>query len=164
MGKKGGSSWLTAVKRAFRSPSKDSEKKSCRRKVDHQQEDEEEKVIHIYGVVPPKTPVLPAEQRHAIAVAAATAAAAEAAVATAKAAVEIIRLTQPSNATSFKLHSAAKVIQTAFRGYLHFCVLWGEGRDRAGKLELVREGRQESRADTAQSRPARAQSRAAEEI
>lgn len=48
MGKKGsGSSWLTAVKRAFRSPSKDSEKKSCRRKVDHQQEDEEEKVIYI---------------------------------------------------------------------------------------------------------------------
>ncbi|KAK6122223.1 hypothetical protein DH2020_044038 [Rehmannia glutinosa] len=140
MGKKGGSSWLTAVKRAFRSPSKDSEKKSCRRKVDHQQEDEEEKKTErrrwlfrkhsnhnaqlseankqTDGVVPPKTPVLPAEQRHAIAVAAATAAAAEAAVATAKAAVEIIRLTQPSNATSFKLHSAAKVIQTAFRGYL----------------------------------------------
>lgn len=68
----------------------------------------------------PKTPVLPAEQRHAIAVAAATAAAAEAAVATAKAAVEIIRLSaQPSsNATSFKQHSAARVIQTAFRGYL----------------------------------------------
>lgn len=54
MGKKGGgggSSWLTAVKRAFRSPSKDSEKRSTRRKdeqhiqdqlVDH---DEEDKVL-----------------------------------------------------------------------------------------------------------------------
>lgn len=69
-------------------------------------------------IAPPKTPVMPAEQRHAIAVAAATKAAAEAAVATAKAAVEIIRLTQPSNANSLKQHSAAKVIQTAFRGYL----------------------------------------------
>lgn len=46
MGKKGGSSWLTAVKRAFRSPSKDSEKKSSRRKVEHQQEEEEEKVMN----------------------------------------------------------------------------------------------------------------------
>ncbi|CAL5331897.1 protein IQ-DOMAIN 1-like [Camellia sinensis] len=36
MGKKGGgSSWLTAVKRAFRSPSKDSEKTSTRRRNDH---------------------------------------------------------------------------------------------------------------------------------
>ncbi|KAK6147317.1 hypothetical protein DH2020_018229 [Rehmannia glutinosa] len=131
MGKKGGSSWLTAVKRAFRSPSKDSEKKSCRRKVDHQQEDEEEKRHDIAWPLPR--------------------CGGEAAVATAKVAVEIIRLTQPSNATSFKLHSAAKVIQTAFRGYLHFCVLWGEDRDRAGKLELVWEGRQESRADTAES-------------
>ncbi|KAI3453308.1 hypothetical protein Pfo_009971 [Paulownia fortunei] len=139
MGKKGGSSWLTAVKRAFRSPSKNSEKKSCRRKVDHQQEEEEEKknerrrwlfrkqsnnnaqlseANKTTDCIAPKTPVLPAEQRHAIAVAAATAAAAEAAVATAKAAVEIIRLTQPSSATSFKQHSAAKIIQTAFRGYL----------------------------------------------
>ncbi|KAL0296420.1 UNVERIFIED_CONTAM: protein IQ-DOMAIN 14 [Sesamum radiatum] len=143
MGKKGGSSWLTAVKRAFRSPSKDSEKKSSRRKVEHQQEEEEDKrterrrwlfrkhnsssniaqlseAKETTDCMAPKTPVLPAEQRHAIAVAAATAAAAEAAVATAKAAVEIIRLSaQPSsNATSFKQHSAARVIQTAFRGYL----------------------------------------------
>lgn len=51
--------------------------------------------------------------------AAATAAAAEAAVATAKAAVEFIRLTQPSSkAGSLKQHGAARVIQTAFRGYL----------------------------------------------
>ena len=39
MGKKGGSSWLTAVKRAFRSPSKDSsEKKTNKKTNDHSQE------------------------------------------------------------------------------------------------------------------------------
>lgn len=57
-----------------------------------------------------------ADQRHAIAVAVATAAAAEAAVATAQAAVEVVRLTRPSNFV--KEHYAAIVIQTAFRGYL----------------------------------------------
>lgn len=64
----------------------------------------------------PEIPILAADQRHAIAVAAATAAAAEAAVATAQAAVEIARLTRPSNYV--KEHYAAVVIQTAFRGYL----------------------------------------------
>lgn len=43
MGKKSGSSWLTAVKRAFRSPSKDNEKRNTRRK---EEEEEEEKVIN----------------------------------------------------------------------------------------------------------------------
>ncbi|KZV22445.1 protein IQ-DOMAIN 14-like [Dorcoceras hygrometricum] len=134
MGKTGGSSWLTAVKRAFRSPTKDAEKKSCRRKTEHQdqREQEEEKKtekrrwpfkkhsadVNEGKVVATDETVLASEHRHAIAVAAATAAAAEAAVATAKAAVEIIRLTQPTNAASFKQHSAAKLIQTAFRGYL----------------------------------------------
>ncbi|KAI3711497.1 hypothetical protein L2E82_41622 [Cichorium intybus] len=42
MGKKGGSSWLTAVKRAFRSPSKDSDKKSHRRSHDTQDHDLDE--------------------------------------------------------------------------------------------------------------------------
>ncbi|KAG8382573.1 hypothetical protein BUALT_Bualt05G0091700 [Buddleja alternifolia] len=135
----GKNSWLTAVKRAFRSPTKDSEKKSSRRKVEHQEQQQEEdkkterrrwlfrknsnynvqhEVKETTDCTAPKTPVLPAEQRHAIAVAAATAAAAEAAVATAKAAVDMIRLTQPSSTTSFKQQSAAKLIQTAFRGYL----------------------------------------------
>ncbi|KAL3647035.1 Protein of unknown function (DUF4005) [Castilleja foliolosa] len=129
----GKNSWLTAVKRAFRSPTKDSEKKSSRRKVDHHQvEEEEEKKterrrwlfkkpsnnnIQLTESTKQKD-CTPAEQRHAIAVAAATAAAAEAAVTTAKAALEVFRLTQPSSATSFKLHSSARVIQTAFRGYL----------------------------------------------
>lgn len=44
MGKKGGTSWLTAVKRAFRSPTKDTEKiRNTRRKEDHDQEDDDEK-------------------------------------------------------------------------------------------------------------------------
>lgn len=45
MGKKGGSSWLTAVKRAFRSPTKDGDKKSSsssRRREDHEHEHEQE--------------------------------------------------------------------------------------------------------------------------
>lgn len=45
MGKKGSSSWLTAVKRAFRSPTKDSEKRSGRRREDCDQEEDEEKVL-----------------------------------------------------------------------------------------------------------------------
>lgn len=39
MGKKGGSSWLTAVKRAFRSPSKDSDRKTHIRSLDTQDHD-----------------------------------------------------------------------------------------------------------------------------
>jgi len=46
MGKKGsGSSWLTAVKRAFRSPTKDTDKRSGRRREDCDQEEDEEKVL-----------------------------------------------------------------------------------------------------------------------
>ena len=40
MGKIGGGSWLSAVKRAFRSPSKENDKRSSRRE-DHEQEEEE---------------------------------------------------------------------------------------------------------------------------
>ncbi|KAK9292349.1 hypothetical protein L1049_020315 [Liquidambar formosana] len=44
MGKIGGSSWLTVVKNAFRSPSKESEKRSSgRRRDEHEQEEEEKK-------------------------------------------------------------------------------------------------------------------------
>ncbi|KAL3499103.1 hypothetical protein ACH5RR_041835 [Cinchona calisaya] len=128
MGKKGGSSWLTVVKRAFRSPTKDTtnQKKSSRRREETEQDEEEEKkrekrrwlfrkpsnneakvTAHCAPAPPPpkNTPtppqvLLPTDQRHAIAVAAATAAAAEAAVATAQAAVEIIRLTRSSNPTA----------------------------------------------------------------
>ncbi|KAF3975002.1 hypothetical protein CMV_001716 [Castanea mollissima] len=137
MAKKSSSSWLTIVKRAFRSPTKENEKKSSKRRDEHDQEEEEkkrEKRIWLFrkpgshvqqceanaktntAAIAPVVPVLAAEHRHAIAVAAATAAAAEAAVATAQAAVEIVRLTRPSSFV--REHYAAIVIQTAFRGYL----------------------------------------------
>lgn len=50
MGKKGASSWLTVVKRAFRSPSKDSQNKSSRRSREEndQEQDEEEKVRKLH--------------------------------------------------------------------------------------------------------------------
>lgn len=135
MAKKNSSSWLTIVKRAFRSPTKENENRSSKRRDEHDQEEEEKKrsekrrwlfrkpTSHVLQQCEPNTiaiapvgPVLAAEQQHAIAVAAATAAAAEAAVATAQAAVEIVRLTRPSSFV--REHYAAIVIQTAFRGYL----------------------------------------------
>ncbi|CAL9112641.1 unnamed protein product, partial [Musa textilis] len=136
MGRKGSSSWLTAVKRAFRSPSKDAEKKTARRREQPDQE-EEENVSHkrekrrwifrkssaqeqqqqVPQARAPPLPAVTAEQRHAIALAVASAATAEAAVATAQAAAEVVRLTRPS-ASFVKEHYAAIVIQTAFRGYL----------------------------------------------
>ncbi|KAJ4844667.1 hypothetical protein Tsubulata_048262 [Turnera subulata] len=144
MGKKGGSSWLTAVKRAFRSPTKESDKKSTtssgRRREDHDQEEDEDKKrekrrwifrkpANQEAVTPTKTTpskavgggceaptdnVSSAEAEARLA--AATAAAAEAAAATAKAAAEVARLTRPSYQA--RDHYAAIVIQTAFRGYL----------------------------------------------
>ncbi|XP_048445169.1 protein IQ-DOMAIN 17-like [Pyrus x bretschneideri] len=137
MGKKSGTSWLTIVKRAFRSPTKDYDQpKSSRRRDEHEPEEEEKKrekrrwlfrkpTLHVQqceartvtvDASAPVSPVLDAEQRHAIAVVAATAAVAEAAVATAQAAVEIVRLTEPNNFA--REHYAATLIQTAFRGYL----------------------------------------------
>ncbi|KAK6935615.1 IQ motif, EF-hand binding site [Dillenia turbinata] len=134
MGKKGGTSWLTVVKRAFRSPTRDSEKKNSRRREDQDHEDEEKKrekrrwifrkstttsnniqqcETRVTSNSTPANPALDAEQRHAIA---AAAAAAEAAVATAQAAVEIVRLTRPS--TFLRERYAAIIIQTSFRGYL----------------------------------------------
>ncbi|KDP25216.1 hypothetical protein JCGZ_20372 [Jatropha curcas] len=135
---KSGTSWLTLVKRAFSSPTKENEKKTSRRREEHDQEEEEKKrekrrwlfrklnynhvqvqqcgtrttAVEANNV----SPISDAEQRHAIAVAEATAAAAEAAAATAQAAVEIVRLTRPSNFV--REHWAAILIQTAFRGYL----------------------------------------------
>ncbi|KAJ7951372.1 Protein IQ-DOMAIN like [Quillaja saponaria] len=146
MGKKGSSSWMTAVKRAFRSPTKDSDKRSTRRKEDHDQEEDEEKKREkrrwIFRkpinqeAVTQQTPLkgkpnvaaggnatadhaavaataAATEQNHALTVAVATA---EAAMATAQAAVEVARLPRPSNRA--RVHYAATLIQTAFRGYL----------------------------------------------
>ncbi|OAY74860.1 Protein IQ-DOMAIN 14 [Ananas comosus] len=149
MGKKaGGSSWLTAVKRAFRSPSKDSDRKSSRQRLESDQEEDDknkrEKRRWIFrkpsptttahepqmqmqmqmqqlpgrAVAQPAQAAVTVEQRHAIALAVASAATAEAAVATAQAAAEVVRLTQPSAAGFVRQHCAAIVIQTAFRGYL----------------------------------------------
>ncbi|XWS76816.1 hypothetical protein CRYUN_Cryun01aG0209900 [Craigia yunnanensis] len=132
MGKNGGTSWLTAVKRAFRSPTKEShDKRSNRRREepDQQEEDEEKKRDKRRWIfrkptsqetVTQQTPVkasgngagaatdsatAAAEQRHAIA------------VAMARTAVHVARLTRPSNYAR-EHHYAAIVVQTAFRGYL----------------------------------------------
>ncbi|XP_042424685.1 protein IQ-DOMAIN 17-like [Zingiber officinale] len=137
MGKKnsggGGSSWLTAVKRAFRSPTKDPDGKTSRQRESPDQEEQEDKQKRekrrwifrkLYSPQDQQqlrttvaVPAVTAEQRHAIALAVASAATAEAAVATAKAAAEVVRLTRPSS-SFVKEHYAAVVIQTAFRGYL----------------------------------------------
>ncbi|XP_066353108.1 protein IQ-DOMAIN 17-like [Miscanthus floridulus] len=146
MGKKGGTSWLTAVKRAFRSPSKD-DSSSPTRKASRLREDtdgdgdkgkREQRRRWLFrrssSASPAPAPTAPdhahprpaavtEEQRHAIALAVATAATAEAAVATAQAAAEVVRLTRPGAVpagSSFvrREHYAAVVIQTSFRGYL----------------------------------------------
>ena len=44
MEKKGGSSWLIAMKKAFRSPTKETNKRCGRRREEHDQEEDEEKV------------------------------------------------------------------------------------------------------------------------
>ncbi|KAG6482966.1 hypothetical protein ZIOFF_059606 [Zingiber officinale] len=127
MGKKGSGSWLTAVKRAFRSPSKEEKKASRQRDEAPEQEEEEkhkrEKRRWLFRKPSSSTrtadekqsaraavPVVgTAEQRHAIALAVASAATAE-----------VVRLIRPS-ADSFvkeRYAAAAVFIQTAFRGYL----------------------------------------------
>ncbi|KAK9093799.1 hypothetical protein Scep_025268 [Stephania cephalantha] len=132
MGKKEGTttSWLTAVKRAFRSPTKkskeeqnehdDEEKREKRRWIFRKSSNLEQEQRTSTTITTTTTvnhvSVAEEEERHAIAVAVATAAAAEAAVATAKAAVEVVRLTGSS--ITAREHYAAIVVQTAFRGYL----------------------------------------------
>ncbi|KAL4384747.1 hypothetical protein GQ457_15G011390 [Hibiscus cannabinus] len=140
MGKNTATSWLSMVKKAFRSPAKDNERKSSRRREECGQEEEEKKrekrrwlfrrpsnINHVQqcqaktptdAATDTAVPVNPsldfADTQHAIAVAAA-----EAAVATAQAAVEIVRLSsRPSSYADVREHYAAIVIQTAFRGYL----------------------------------------------
>ncbi|GAY45800.1 hypothetical protein CUMW_092130 [Citrus unshiu] len=147
MGKRGGTSWLTAVKRAFRSPTKESEKKSSRqRREEHDQEDDDEKkrekrrwlfrkTTNQETVVQQQTSTkerssahhvtgstsqadrAAEELKHAIAMEMATAAAAEAAAASAHAAAEVARLIRPPTFNAREIY-AAIVIQTAFRGYL----------------------------------------------
>uniref|UniRef100_A0A803NTU2 DUF4005 domain-containing protein n=1 Tax=Cannabis sativa TaxID=3483 RepID=A0A803NTU2_CANSA len=122
MGKKGGSSWLTAVKRAFRSPNKedDLEKKREKRrwifrKPTNQQEtvSQQNQQEQSNNTTTAHVSVSNDQQTHALAMAVATA---EAAMATAQAAVEVARLSRPTYQA--REHYAATVIQTAFRGYL----------------------------------------------
>lgn len=143
MGKKSGSSWLTAVKRAFRSPNSDKKAQSKTHHQDHHhhqlspdEEDDKKRekrrwLFRKHTGVPENAPAQPAnvknlgvsteaaasDQRHAIAMAVATAAAA------AEAAMEVARLSRqppppPPSASLSREHYAATIIQTAFRGYL----------------------------------------------
>ncbi|XP_024994792.1 protein IQ-DOMAIN 1-like [Cynara cardunculus var. scolymus] len=147
MGKKGSGSWLTAVKRAFRYPTKDATKiqdenidqddemrKREKRRwlfrrssnntvVQHQSQVKDNDNKASTNDVPqqPKHIIDLAttdEEKHAILMAAATIKAAEAAATTAHAAAEIIRLTTRPSSISVKHHFAAILIQTSFRGYL----------------------------------------------
>ncbi|KAJ6753491.1 PROTEIN IQ-DOMAIN 14-LIKE ISOFORM X1 [Salix purpurea] len=133
MGKKSGTSWLTIVKRAFRFPSKENEKRSSRRREEHYQEEEgkkrekrrwlfrksnnhvppqqcEEKIAITdtitSTIAAPVSPTMDAEKRHAIA---GEAAAAEA---------EAVNIFITSRCFVRDEIWAAIVIQTAFRGYL----------------------------------------------
>ncbi|KAL0913860.1 hypothetical protein M5K25_017352 [Dendrobium thyrsiflorum] len=132
MGRKSGSSWLTAVKRAFRSPSKESEKRTEHEENEINKKREKRRWIFRKSsssqqqqtanikqqpLPRPLPEAVTPEQRHAMALAVATAATAEAAVATAQAAAEVVRLTRPT-ACFAREHYSAIVIQTAFRGYL----------------------------------------------
>ncbi|KAL8159987.1 hypothetical protein V2J09_001524 [Rumex salicifolius] len=144
MGKKGSSgsgSWLTAVKRAFRSPSKEQADKTttrnCRRKQDHHDPEDEDdkkkerrrwlfrkgttqdspqKVTPAAAKTAGKNTDAQDEQRHAIAVAVATAAA-EAAVATAQAAMEVARMTSTKSTSSTTAAVAATRRRSAREEY-----------------------------------------------
>ncbi|XP_024530931.1 protein IQ-DOMAIN 1 [Selaginella moellendorffii] len=129
-GKKGGSTWFSAVKKAFRSssssPSKDDSSKNASPALHPDPIDVVQKEKKRWGFRrssrrggsnASKPPLIQAEEqqsKHAMAVAVATAAAAEAAVAAAQAAAAVVRLTGSRRSEDW----AAIKIQTAFRGYL----------------------------------------------
>ncbi|VVA11373.1 PREDICTED: IQ-DOMAIN [Prunus dulcis] len=148
MGKIGGGWWLTAVKRAFRSPTKTERSNTRRREELHEQEDHEEKkrgkrrwifrkpvsqetVIHVqHSEARSLSPTTSADARattqtatmaaqHEASSDALAMAVPTTAVATVQAAVEAVRLTKSNCRPSiFVRDYAAIVIQTAFRGYL----------------------------------------------
>ncbi|XP_020272427.1 protein IQ-DOMAIN 1-like [Asparagus officinalis] len=109
MGKRGGgSSWLTAVKRALiRSPSKDKDDEEKRARISSCQQ----------RLAPPAAATVTYDKGTLSPGRCLLSATAEAAVATAQAAAEVVRLTRPSP-VFIKEHRAAVSIQTAFRGYL----------------------------------------------
>ncbi|KAJ7534279.1 hypothetical protein O6H91_13G087500 [Diphasiastrum complanatum] len=140
MGKK--SKWFLAVKRAFGSPSKISEKSNDANalplKTESSKQATKEKRKWVFGkssssensadsrsnfTLSAETSPVEAEEKskHALAVAVATAVAAEAAVAAANAAAAVVRLTGAKTshyAGKYIEEWAAIKIQTAFRGYL----------------------------------------------
>ncbi|CAI8607739.1 unnamed protein product [Vicia faba] len=144
---KGSSSWLTAVKRAFRSPTKDSEKRSGRRREDCDQEEDEEKkrekrrwifrkpVVNHETVSNNTQQSTPTKLKNDVVVATAAASVASSradqdekhALAVAMATAEAARATAQAAMEVARLtkpanyareHCAAVVIQTSFRGYL----------------------------------------------
>ncbi|CAA6655890.1 unnamed protein product [Spirodela intermedia] len=132
MGKKDASSWLTAVKRAFRSPSKESEKKSGDSAAQGEELETREKTRWLFrrpaghvDEAPPSPPgSLPVLQStvnaggmQPAAEAAATAASDETAVGTAPSVVAVARFPRP-HSTRAREYFAAVNIQAAFRGYL----------------------------------------------
>ncbi|KAM0072153.1 putative IQ motif, EF-hand binding protein [Helianthus debilis subsp. tardiflorus] len=123
MGKKGGSSWLNAVKRAFRSPNKDSSKKKTHSKTqDHEPDDEDDKKREKRRWLFRK----PTAAQHSKMGDSVEAPVPETRQAVAEAAVEVEvevkveevggRSKQPASYS--REYYAAIVIQTAFRGYL----------------------------------------------
>ncbi|KAL0538208.1 hypothetical protein IC582_027211 [Cucumis melo] len=119
MGKKGGSSWLTAVKRAFRSPTKDDDEKrrDKRRWIFRKPTNQQPEPLAAHQPPSKPAPALPIDsvaledQKHALAVA-------EAAMVAARAAAQAVHLTRPARPGLDRHSLAAIVIQTAFRGYL----------------------------------------------
>uniref|UniRef100_A0A7N0US37 DUF4005 domain-containing protein n=1 Tax=Kalanchoe fedtschenkoi TaxID=63787 RepID=A0A7N0US37_KALFE len=134
MGKKGsGGSWLTAVKRAFRSPTKgESEKRNTTKKEDHDHQDEvdktkREKKRWLFRKPSNQEALVPQTQQELVKPGAGVVdnAAAElqqgAPGLAADGALECTRtnrLIAPPPIIHVRFHYAATVIQTAFRGYL----------------------------------------------
>lgn len=136
MGKGGGTSWLTAVKKVFRSPTKASPRKNCKRKEECARDDDQEEEkktekrrwifrklsshnqqheAHMTCNEKGADPSSIDEQSRATVAAAASTAPAKAAVATAHPAVRVHEIIPAYLAREYY---AALVIQTSFRGYL----------------------------------------------
>ncbi|KAK8656139.1 hypothetical protein V6N13_108698 [Hibiscus sabdariffa] len=104
MGKIGGNSWLTAVKKAFVSPTKENQKRSTRGREDNEHEEEEKKRGKRRWIF--KKPSHHETVIHH----------SEARTITTTTADQVVRLTRPS--VFVTRHFSAIVIQTAFRGHL----------------------------------------------
>ncbi|XP_021767933.1 protein IQ-DOMAIN 1-like [Chenopodium quinoa] len=135
MGKAGGTSWITAVKKVFRSPMKSSPKKNCKRKEECARDDEEEEKktekrrwifrknsshnqqyeANMTSKEVQADSISIHQHRRIIAAAEASIAAAKSAVATTKTAIRVQNIIPAYLAREYY---AALIIQTVFRGYL----------------------------------------------